>query len=98
MWATLVGKIIGGLPESVVNYYKRKKELEQELKLAKLTGKIKLANAKAERKASAQQHTQDWEKTYVALQRDSWKDELVLIVFLCPWCTGLHYDWVRVPG
>ena len=84
MWATLVGKLVGGLPESVVGYYKEKNALKQELKKAKLEGKIAIARAQAERKASEQVHGQTWEMAYLAMQAKSYKDEIVLAVFLWP--------------
>lgn len=84
MWATLISKIVGTLPESVVGYYKEKNRLKQELKKAKLQGKIDIAKAKAERAAREQAHTHTWETLYVKMQSNSWKDEIVLAVFLWP--------------
>lgn len=84
MWATLLSKIIGTLPESVIGYYKEKLVLKQELKKAKLQGKIDIARAKSERLAKEQAHTHTWETMYVKMQENSWKDEIVLGVFLWP--------------
>ena len=84
MWATLIGKLVGGLPESVVGYYKNKQTLKQNLKMAKLQGKIDIAKAKAQRKAAQAAHTHTWETMYVKMQENSWKDEIVLTVFLWP--------------
>ena len=92
MWATILSKVVGTLPQAVIDYYKTKRELKQELSLAKLRGKITLAEAKAERKAAQQQHVQNWEMSYVQAQATSWKDEIVLAVFLAP------FVGVFIPG
>lgn len=84
MWATLIGKIVGTLPESVVGYYKEKNRLKQELKKTKLQGKIDIARAKIDRLAKEQAHTHTWETMYVKMQENSWKDEIVLAIFLWP--------------
>lgn len=92
MWATLLGKLVGGLPESVVGYFKNKMELKQKLKMTKLQGKIDIAKAKADRAAREQAHTHTWETLYVKMQSNSWKDEIVLGVFLWP------FVGVFIPG
>ena len=84
MWAKLLGTLVGGLPESVVGYFETKQKLKQNLKLAKLQGKIDIAKAKAVRQAAEQAHTHTWETMYVKMQQSSWKDEIVLAVFLWP--------------
>ena len=84
MWATIVAKLAGTLPETLVGYFKKKQELKQELRLAKLQGKIDLQNAKAKRKAAEQIHIHSWEMMYVKMQENSWKDEIVLAVILWP--------------
>lgn len=84
MWATIVAKLVGSLPESLVGYFETKQKLKQDLKLAKLKGKIAIENAKAERKAREQGHVHSWEMMYVKMQENSWKDEIVLGVILWP--------------
>ena len=84
MWATVLSKLVGTLPESLVGYFQKKQELKQELRLAKLQGKIDLQNAKAQRKAAEQAHVHSWETMYVKMQQNSYKDEIVLAVFLWP--------------
>jgi hypothetical protein len=92
MWATLLSKIVGTLPESVVGYYKEKNRLKQELKKAKLQGKIDIAKAKAERAAREQAHTHTWETLYVKMQSNSWKDEIVFIPSVQDYVlTGFEY-------
>ena len=92
MWATLLGKLVGGLPESVVGYFNEKQKLKQNLKMTKIQGKIDIAKAKAERAAREQEHTHTWENMYVKLQSTSYKDEIVLFVFLWP------FVGVFIPG
>ena len=84
MWATLIAKLVGTLPESVVGYYREKNQLKQELKKAKLQGKIDLARAAVERRIAEQAHAQTWEMAYLGMQAKSYKDEIVLAVFLWP--------------
>jgi hypothetical protein len=84
MWATLLGKLVGGLPTEVVGYFKEKQQAKQALKMAKLNGKIAVATAKAERQAREQAHTHTWETMYVKMQENSWKDEVILGVFVWP--------------
>lgn len=87
MWATIVAKLLGsvsGVPEGVIDYYKEKNKLKQELKKAKIQGKIDVAKAKAERAAKEQTHVHTWETMYLKMQELSSKDEIVLAVFLWP--------------
>ena len=84
MWATIVSKLVGTLPEKLVSYYEEKQKLKQGLKLAKLQGKIDIAKAKADRAAKEQAHIHTWETMYVKMQQNSYKDEVVLTVFLWP--------------
>lgn len=84
MWATLVAKLIGTLPESLVGYFKEKQKLKQTLKLTKIKAKISLAEAKSQRLDREQTHTYSWEMLYLKMQETSWKDEIVLGVFLWP--------------
>lgn len=92
MWATIVAKLAGTLPETLVTYFKAKQKLKQELKLVKLRGKITRQEAKDERLASDQKFKQDWSMSYVRAQATSYKDEIVLATFLWPF-------WgVFVPG
>lgn len=84
MWATILSKLVGTLPESLVGYFETKQELKQNLKLAKLQGKIDLQKAKSQRKAAEQAHVHTWETMYVKMQQNSYKDEIVLAVFLWP--------------
>lgn len=84
MWATIVAKLAGTLPETLVTYFNAKQELKQELKLAKLRGKITRQEAKDARLASDQSFKQEWSMAYVRAQATSYKDEIVLATFLWP--------------
>lgn len=92
IWAKVVSTLAGTLPETLLTYYQQKQSLKHELVLTKLQGKIQLEEAKAARKAAEMKHTHDWEMTYINNQATSWKDELVLLVFLWP------FVGVFIPG
>ena len=85
IWATILEKIVGILPEKVVGYYQEKNKLKHELKVAKLKGKIDIAQAKVNAAIKQQGHIQTWEQTYVNMQSNSLKDEVVLGVLLIPY-------------
>jgi hypothetical protein len=78
-------KSLFGLGEIAGEYLKDRQKLKQELKMAQLKGKIDLANAKVQAAIAQQQHVQTWEQTYVNMQRESLKDEIVLGVVLLPY-------------
>ena len=78
-------KSLFGLGEIAGEYLKDRQRLKQELKKAKLQGEIDIAKAKAQAKIAQQQHVQTWEQTYVNMQRESLKDEVVLAVVLLPY-------------
>jgi len=85
-------KSLFGLGEVAGEYFKERQRLKQELKMAKLQGEIAIANAKAQAKIEQQRHVQTWEQTYVNMQRESLKDEVVLAVVLVP------YAGAFIPG
>lgn len=78
-------KSLFGLGEVAGEYFKERQRLKQELKKTKLQGEIDIAKAKAQAKIAQQQHVQTWEQTYVNMQRESLKDEVVLAVVLIPY-------------
>jgi hypothetical protein len=78
-------KSLFGLGEVAGEYFKQRQKLKHDLKLAKLQGQINIANAKAQAKIAHQQHVATWEQTYVNMQRESLKDEVVLGVVLFPY-------------
>lgn len=81
-----IAKLLGGgLGEKVGEYFIKKQELKNQLRLTKLQGKIDLETAKAQAKIKRQEHVQTWEQTYVNMQRESKKDEVVLFAVLFPY-------------
>jgi len=82
----LLSKFLGGaVGEKVGEYFIQRQELKQELKIAKLRGKIDLATAKVQAAIAQQVHTQDWEMTSLNLHSKGFKDEVVLFVVLFPY-------------
>jgi len=92
MWTKFISSLIGTIPSDVIDYYKTKRKLKHELKLAKIQGKIDEQTAKNARLAAEQTHVHDWEMTYLGMQVTSSKDEAVLAVFLWP------FVGVFIPG
>lgn len=78
-------KSLFGLGEIAGEYFKDRQKLKHGLKLAKLQGQIDIAAATAQAKIAQQKHVQTWEQTYVNMQRESLKDEVVLGVVLLPY-------------
>jgi len=79
-----LGKLFG-LGEIAGEYLKERQKLKQELKLAELKGKIDLQNARVQAEIEQQRHISSWEQTYVNMQSNSLKDEVVLGVLLVPY-------------
>ena len=73
----------GGAAEQIGTYFTERQQLKQQLKLAKLNGKISFQNAKYQAKAAAQAHTNSWEMAQIA--NSGIKDEIVLAVLLLPY-------------
>lgn len=81
-----IAKLLGGgLGEKVGEYFVQKQALKQQLKLTQIQGKIDISKAVAQAKIAQQEHIQTWEQTYVNMQRESLKDEVVLGVVLLPY-------------
>lgn len=78
-------KSLFGLGEVAGEYFIERQKLKQGLKLTKLQGDIDIAKAKAHAAIKQQEHVQTWEQTYVNMQRESLKDEVVLGVVLLPY-------------
>jgi len=78
-------KSLFGLGEIAGEYLKERQQLKNQLRLKKLQGQIDLETAKVQAKIAQQQHVQTWEQTYVNMQRESAKDEVVLGVVLLPY-------------
>lgn len=82
MWEAIVGKLLGGFGEGVVDYYKEKQALKHERKLEVMRGKILYERAKSERAAASEGYDHDWETAQI--RNSGWKDEFTLIVLSIP--------------
>ena len=82
LWDTIISKLVGTLPETVVGYYTKKKELEQEVTLEKLRGKAEYERAKTARASESEGRDADWELE--SIRNSGWKDEWVLILLSIP--------------
>ena len=83
----IVGALLGQPAEKIADFFKRKMELKQELKLAKLEGRVadqRARNSQAENRA-AENHT--WEMSHLA-NMGGYKDEFVLGVVSTPVIMG----------
>ena len=85
MFKALLSFLGGGPAEQIGEYFANRAKLKQQLKLTQLEGKIAIETAKAQAAVQRQQHIQTWEQTYVNMQRESFKDEVVLGVVLFPY-------------
>jgi len=83
MWQKLLTLISGGLGEQVAEYFVKRQELQNQLKLTKLEGRIRLETAKVEAAIARQKHVADWEMA--SLANSGFKDEIVLFVLLIPY-------------
>jgi len=82
IWDTIISKLIGTLPETVVDYYKEKKKLEQEVELEKLRGKAEWERQKTMRASESEGRDADWELE--SIRNSGWKDEWVLVLLSIP--------------
>jgi hypothetical protein len=82
IWDTIVEKLVGKLPESIVEYYKTKRELEHDLELEVLRGKFKYEEMKTQRAAESEGRDADWELE--SIRNSGWKDEWVLLLLSIP--------------
>ncbi|MCB7129677.1 MAG: hypothetical protein J3T61_09085 [Candidatus Brocadiales bacterium] len=90
MFDKLLGFLGSGPAEQIADYFKQKAALKQQLRLAKLNGKIAFQTAKYKAKAQSQADTHSWEMAQIA--NSGIKDEIVLAVLLLP------YVGAFVPG
>ncbi|KKL16928.1 hypothetical protein LCGC14_2490640, partial [marine sediment metagenome] len=66
MFDKILGFLGSGPAEQITGYFKQKAALKQQLKLAKLTGKISFQKAKYEAKAKQQANVHTWEMASLA--------------------------------
>ncbi|KKL23156.1 hypothetical protein LCGC14_2428190, partial [marine sediment metagenome] len=83
MFDKLLGWLGSGPAEQIAGYFKQKAALKQQLKLAKLNGKIAFQTAKYQAKAQSQADVHSWEMAQIA--NSGIKDEIVLAVLLMPY-------------
>ena len=77
-------KLVGGtVGEKAVEYFVRRQELKNELRLKKLEGKIAFEQAKVQAQIERQRHIASWEMA--SLANSGFKDEIVLFVLLIPY-------------
>ena len=82
LWNKIVEAALGKFAPSIVGHYTKKIELEQQVELAKLEGKIAYEKAKTQRASESEGRDADWELE--SIRNSGWKDELVLIVLTIP--------------
>ena len=83
MWTKLLSFLSGNTAEKIGEYFVKRQELKNQLKLTRLEGKIGLERAKFEALAAREKHVHDWEMA--SLANSGFKDEVVLIVLLLPY-------------
>lgn len=77
-------KLIGGtVGEKALDFFVKRQELKNELRVKKLEGKIAVEQAKAEAAVKRQEHIASWEMAQLA--NSGFKDEIVLFVLLVPY-------------
>lgn len=77
-------KLIGGtVGEKALDYWAKRQELKNELRIKKLEGKIAVEQAKADAAIKHQEHLASWEMAQLA--NSGFKDEIVLFVLLVPY-------------
>ena len=82
MLAKIISKLLGAPVEIVAGYFEKKMELKQELKLAKLEGRIANERARSELISRKLQMDHEWEG--MQIQNSGWKDEYVLLLLSIP--------------
>ncbi len=81
-----ISKILGGgIGEKAVEFFTKRQELKNHLKLVKIEGEIAIVKAKTDAKVSQQTHIQSWEMQSLNIHSRGWKDEVVLLVVLFPY-------------
>jgi hypothetical protein len=82
MLERLLGALLGAPAEQIGEYLRQKQQLKHDLKKAKLEGKIKVEEAKADARAAKAAHIATWEMASMA--NSGWKDEFVLLLIAIP--------------
>lgn len=82
MWSSIVGALLSKVAPKVADYYIKKQELEQEVELKKLEGKIAYEQAKTARAEASEGRDHEWELE--SIRNSGWKDEWVLLILSVP--------------
>lgn len=90
MLKALVQRLTGGAVKQIGEYFRERQQLKQKLKITKIEGRIRVAEAKAAAAARKQEQVHTWEMAQI--QNSGLKDEIVLGVLLIP------YVGAFVPG
>ena len=78
----MLKELLSGLTGPVAGYFQKRQELKYQLKLTKLESKIKIEEARANRKAKELEADTNWE--LMQLQKQGWKDDWILILLSIP--------------
>lgn len=82
MWTMIISKLLGSFSKVAAETYIQKKQLETEVQLEKLRGKIAWEIALTKRAEASEGRDAEWE---IARIKDSgWKDEWVLVMLSVP--------------
>jgi hypothetical protein len=82
LWDSIVGSLLSKVAPAVASYYQTRLELKHKLKLTKIEGQIREAEAKSARMARVQEMDHEWE--LLQIQNSGWKDEWVLVLLSIP--------------
>lgn len=82
MWSSIVTALLGKVAPQVVDYYKEKQRLKQEVKLEKLRGKAEYERQKTQRASESEGRDHEWELE--SIHNSGWKDEWVLVILSIP--------------
>jgi hypothetical protein len=82
MLGKIIAKMLGAPVEKVAEYFTERQRLKQELKLAKIRGKIAREDARARAYEKRMDQDHEWELRQI--ENSGWKDEYVLILLSIP--------------
>jgi hypothetical protein len=92
IWESIVTKIIGTLPETVVKYYEKKQELKHSIEIEKMRGKLEWEKMKTQRASESEGRDHEWE--LASIQNSGFKDEWVLFLLSYP-LVGVFLPWTQ---
>ena len=92
MWTSIVGALLKTVAPKVADYYIKKVELENEVVLEQLRGKIAWEQALSKRAEASEGRDHEWE--IESIKNSGWKDEWVLIVLSIPMIL-VFFPWTQ---